>query len=284
MSASACCRSNAANTASISASVLAWTTMSFFLSPSAATCASRVSSFARGLVGLMRNAMVAAAGTTSCKRPSALAPSVLFRKLDSCEVAPRPCEVLDQLGRHRIARGREDNRDGCCRRLDCKCRRSSTCHNHRHLASNQIGGRGRQPIVLIVSPAIFDRHVATLDISELFQAELECGNQIAPHLGEPLCRNPITGIVACCPRAASGHAAAPPSSVMNCRRLIRSPRRRGQAALRGTSRPSAFAVLRLITSSYLVGACTGRSAGFSPLRMRSTYPAARRYGSIVSAP
>src|SRR5262249_21062542 len=29
----------------------------------------------------------------------------------------------------------------------------------------------------------------------------------------------------------------------------------------GTSRPSAFAVLRLITSSYLVGACTGRSAG-----------------------
>src|SRR5262249_21437426 len=33
----------------------------------------------------------------------------------------------------------------------------------------------------------------------------------------------------------------------------------------GTSRPIAFAVLRLITSSYLVGACTGRSAGFSPL-------------------
>src|SRR5262249_59337879 len=38
----------------------------------------------------------------------------------------------------------------------------------------------------------------------------------------------------------------------------------------GTSRPSAFAVLRLITSWYLVGACTGRSAGFSPLRMQST--------------
>jgi len=38
----------------------------------------------------------------------------------------------------------------------------------------------------------------------------------------------------------------------------------------GTVNPSAFAVLRLITSSYLVGACTGRSAGFSPLRMRST--------------
>jgi hypothetical protein len=38
----------------------------------------------------------------------------------------------------------------------------------------------------------------------------------------------------------------------------------------GISMPSALAVLRLMISSYLVGACTGRSAGFSPLRMRST--------------
>jgi hypothetical protein len=35
--------------------------------------------------------------------------------------------------------------------------------------------------------------------------------------------------------------------------------------------------LEIVTSSYLVDACTGRSAGFSPLRMRSTYPAASRY-------
>src|SRR5262249_61775032 len=33
----------------------------------------------------------------------------------------------------------------------------------------------------------------------------------------------------------------------------------------GMSMPSALAVLRLMTSSYLVGACTGRSAGVSPL-------------------
>src|SRR5262249_57796082 len=43
----------------------------------------------------------------------------------------------------------------------------------------------------------------------------------------------------------------------------------------GTWMSSALAVFRLITSSYLVGAWTGRSAGFSPLRMRSMYPAAR---------
>src|SRR5262249_23849561 len=37
----------------------------------------------------------------------------------------------------------------------------------------------------------------------------------------------------------------------------------------GTSRPRAFAVLRLMTSSNLTGACTGRSAGLAPRRMRS---------------
>jgi DNA replication protein DnaC len=31
--------------------------------------------------------------------------------------------------------------------------------------------------------------------------------------------NPITGIPGCCARAATGHAAAPPSNVMNSRRL-----------------------------------------------------------------
>jgi hypothetical protein len=46
-------------------------------------------------------------------------------------------------------------------------------------------------------------------------------------------RKPIRGIFAadCCARAASGHAAAaPPSSVMNERRFIQSPRRRGRVA------------------------------------------------------
>src|SRR5262249_62410726 len=38
----------------------------------------------------------------------------------------------------------------------------------------------------------------------------------------------------------------------------------------GIATPRAFAVFMLMTNSYLVGACTGRSAGFSPLRMRST--------------
>ena len=40
------------------------------------------------------------------------------------------------------------------------------------------------------------------------------------------------------------------------------------SSLSGISRPSAFAVLRLITKSNFVDCWTGKSAGFSPLRMR----------------
>src|SRR5258707_10508701 len=44
----------------------------------------------------------------------------------------------------------------------------------------------------------------------------------------------------------------------------------------GTSRPSAFAALRLMTSSNLGGCSTGRLAGDAPFRILSTYSAARR--------
>jgi hypothetical protein len=38
---------------------------------------------------------------------------------------------------------------------------------------------------------------------------------IAEPAADVLRRNPITGIAGCCARAANGHAAAPPSNVMN---------------------------------------------------------------------
>ena len=47
---------------------------------------------------------------------------------------------------------------------------------------------------------------------------------------------------------------------MNSRRFIRSPRRRGRAASAALSRPSAFAVFRLMTSSNLIG-CMHRQVG-----------------------
>jgi hypothetical protein len=50
------------------------------------------------------------------------------------------------------------------------------------------------------------------------------GSLSAKAIGSPIRRTPS----ACCPRAASGHAAAPPSTAMNWRRLMGSPLIRGR--------------------------------------------------------
>ena len=76
----------------------------------------------------------------------------------------------------------------------------------------------------------------------------------------------------CCACAASGNPTAAPAEQRDelapSDHSITSSARASNEG--GISRPRAFAVLRLMANSYLVGACTGRSAGFSPLRMRST--------------
>ena len=60
-----------------------------------------------------------------------------------------------------------------------------------------------------------------------------------------------------------------------------SPRRRMEG---GMVRPRALAVFKLTPSSNLMGCCTGSSAGFAPLMIRSTYRADRLSISGVFAP
>jgi hypothetical protein len=43
-----------------------------------------------------------------------------------------------------------------------------------------------------------------------------------------------------------------------------------ESSLSGTVRPNAFAILRLITNSNVVGCSTGKSAGLAPRRILST--------------
>src|SRR5437016_12111003 len=76
-------------------------------------------------------------------------------------------------------------------------------------------------------------------------------------------------------RAQSGRVKPPRHSITSSARA---------SSIGGISRPSALAALRLTANSSFVGCCTGRSAGFSPLRVRSTYPAARRNWSTMSGP
>src|SRR6266487_6943167 len=117
---------------------------------------------------------------------------------------------------------------------------------------------------------MFDADIAVLDVTGLTQPLTERGHEMSECPGrsaveEPDHRQPrLLRVRPERPRSRAAEQCnefAAPHSITSSARASR---------LSGTVRPRALAVLRLITSSYLVGACTGRSAGFSPLRMRST--------------
>jgi hypothetical protein len=74
---------------------------------------------------------------------------------------------------------------------------------------------------LRLCPTEFDRYVLTLGIADLIQALTESSYCGVKPSGDPLLRNPITGIAACCARAVSGHATTVLlKSLMNSRRLM----------------------------------------------------------------
>ena len=50
--------------------------------------------------------------------------------------------------------------------------------DHGDLPANQFGRQRRQPIELILGPAVFDRHVLALDIAGLLQALAKCAQTV----------------------------------------------------------------------------------------------------------
>src|SRR5262249_32125687 len=178
------------------------------------------------------------------------------------------------------------NRNSCSRCLGGMGWSRRTCRNdHAHLSASQIGGERGQSTILTVCPTVFDGDIFTLDVAGFFETALECGHEWAPLGRGCAAKDPDPGPPrlrrAPRKRPRNRRAADQRDEIAAFHSITSSAR---ASSVDGTSRPSVLAVLRLITSSYLVGACTGRSAGFSPLRMRSTYSAARRYWSTKSGP
>src|SRR5262249_22129338 len=143
-------------------------------------------------------------------------------------------------------------------------------NDHGGRQANKLGSQHWQPTELVICPPEFHLYIPALDIAGVRKTLIECSH-VAPIHGERtrveepdhrhrLGPRPRRERPRSCTAEQRDELAAPHS--------ITSSARAGSVS--GTVRPIAFAVLRLITSSYLVGACTGRSAGFSPLRMRST--------------
>src|SRR5262249_18698556 len=153
------------------------------------------------------------------------------------------------------------------------------------LAADQISRQGRQAIEPVLRKTVLDGYVAAIDIAGFAQAAAEGGREIGPIvLPEAVQESDhrhrrLLGAYGKRPR---GRCPAEQHDELAALHSITSSA--SASNLSGIWSPSAFAVFRLITNSYFVGACTGRSAGLSPLRMRSTEPAARRHWSMKSGP
>ena len=111
-------------------------------------------------------------------------------------------------------------------------------HDHIDLAADEVGGQCGQPIIAALRPAVFDRHVLSLDIAGFAQSLAERGRLGAHGPGELLLRKPITGIAFCCARKADGHPPiAPARKIMKSRRLMPSPSIWPRAGIMAQQRP-----------------------------------------------
>src|SRR5262249_27538799 len=150
---------------------------------------------------------------------------------------------------------RKDNRNASCCSLDRLCSRWSIYRDHIHVQTNEVGGKLRDAIVSTRRVSLSDDDVSALNVAKRAQSASEgvkflfirscCSEKSNSGDLCRLLRAPREG-----PRhrraAEQRDEVAPPHSITSSARASR---------LSGTVRPSALAVLRLITSSYLVGAC-----------------------------
>src|SRR5215831_7808730 len=140
--------------------------------------------------------------------------------------------------------------------------------DHRHLTAYQIGCEVGQSVVLVLRPAILDRHILALDVAGFTNALPECG-QIARTIGRRAAEEPdhrhrlLLGARRERPRDCRAAEQRDELAALHSITSSASASRLG-----GISTPNAFAVARLMTRSNLVPRSTGRSPGFSPLRIR----------------
>src|SRR5262249_26710731 len=144
--------------------------------------------------------------------------------------------------------------------------------DHRHLTAYQVSCEVGQSIILILRPAILDRHILAFDVPAFADALPECGHKTCSVGGRRAAEEPDYRhrrlLRARRERPRCHRATEQRDELATAAHSITSSARADTPG--GTSRPSVLAVLRLMTNSNAVGSRTGRSAGLSPLRMRAT--------------
>src|SRR5262245_16207790 len=222
---------------------------------------------------MTQESQAAEAGDYLPQQFESLAAKIRCQDRQASNVATRPRKASDEATCHRVAHHRGDDRDNRCRLHCLNDRWCPRCDNDINFEPDELSRDFGQSLDVALRPANLERDRAALDPAEFTQSLHQYAEPLAVGPGRARDKQPDGRQFAwllrprrerprCCRTAdqrdelaAGTHSITSSASASN---------------LSGTVSPSALAVLRLITKSYLIGYCTGRSAAFSPLRMRST--------------
>src|ERR1700730_3676044 len=99
------------------------------------------------------------------------------------EITARMIKAIDETNLDRVGAEHENDRD-CLRGPFCGKRRWGPTRrsDHGHRTANQFSCKRWQPIVMAFRPAVFYRHIPTIDITSFGQASLESSNFVTPRL------------------------------------------------------------------------------------------------------
>src|SRR5262249_40068946 len=157
----------------------------------------------------------------------------------------------------------------------CQRRRGTRRGYYRELAANQIGRQRGQSVILAFCPAILDRGVLPFDVASFLQplakrGRVRCKLVWRRAVEEPDHRRRRL-LRARRERPSDRRAADERDEVaafdLRVHSITSSARSRNAS---GIVRPSALAVVKLMTRSNLVGCSIGISPGFAPRRILST--------------
>src|SRR6516162_9325589 len=187
-------------------------------------------------------------------------------------IATWPGKTSDKARANRIGILRHDNRYRGSRFLGVMRGRRALSDDHAYPQTDQFVCKRAETVGLSFRKSILDGNILPNNVSQVAQAPLE-GVSAGYHRGARVdAQKSNRDFIGCllrarrerprgCRAAEKRNEFAPFHSITSSAATSRPG---------GTVRPSAFAVLRLTIVSNLVAACTGRSAGLSPRRMRST--------------
>src|SRR5262245_54793273 len=146
-----------------------------------------------------------------------------IEEIDTSQVGARTGETRDETEPHGIFGDDEYERDcGGCRFCSKYGGSTSAGEYHGDVPANEIRHQLGNSIELIFRPAVDDRGIVAFHVAGFGEAPPNPRRRSDNASGERESRKPMTGVVGCCARAASGHAAAaaaPLSSEMNARRF-----------------------------------------------------------------